>query len=169
MPLALHRHSPLSTLLLGCLLFAGCHSFSNFFSSNPEERAEEISAVFSSFPEETRHRILQGIVRLGDSPDMVYIAWGEPDRAVLLLAEDGVTKDVWTYVESADQPFPPRRHHRPPPPEKRPPPQRQHRPGPSGSLWGDESLTYQQAVFVDGAVSEITFRSNRPFRPRRRH
>lgn len=154
-------------LLLSCLLSLGCQSLPKLFSSNPEERAEEIPVVFSSLPEGIRRRLLQGIVRLGDSPDMVYIAWGEPDSTVLLLDEDGTTKDVWTYVESADQPFSRRRHHRPPPPEKRPP--RQRRSPPSNSLWNNEPRTYQQAVFVDEAVSEITLRSNRPVRPRRRH
>jgi len=61
-------------LLVVCVaaLLAGC--------STVVSRSQEKAAVFSTLDPETQTRLEQKVVRVGDSPDMVYIALGHPDR-----------------------------------------------------------------------------------------
>ena len=50
----------------------GCNSF--------ESRAKEKSEVFNSLPSRTQQRLEHGNIKVGDTPDMVYIALGDPDE-----------------------------------------------------------------------------------------
>jgi hypothetical protein len=57
---------------LALVAFAGC--------STIEKRIEEKSSVFASLDPQTQGRLQQGIVAVGDTTDMVYIALGRPDE-----------------------------------------------------------------------------------------
>ena len=78
----------LSLLALVSLLISGC--------STIENRIEEKSAVFNSLPSETQEQIKQGIVNVGFSPDMVYMALGRPDTIREKTTAAG-REIIWVY------------------------------------------------------------------------
>lgn len=73
---------------IALLLVAGC--------STVESRIEEKSAVFNALPIETQARIKQGLIDVGFTQDMVYIAMGKPDRVIDRAVEAGA-QTVWIY------------------------------------------------------------------------
>lgn len=75
----------LSLFLLG---LAGCSTF--------EKRADEKSAVFASLDSDAQEKLSQGIVELGYTPDMVYIALGSPDTKSERTTATG-TELTWVY------------------------------------------------------------------------
>lgn len=77
--------------LISCvaaLMLAGC--------STVQSRIEEKSAVFNALPAETQSRIQQGLIDVGYTPDMVYIAMGKADRVVERSTGEG-SETVWIY------------------------------------------------------------------------
>jgi hypothetical protein len=77
--------------LLSCLMalvLAGC--------STVQSRIEEKADVFNALPPETQARIRQGLIDVGYTPDMVYIAMGKPDRMRERSNAEGV-ESVWIY------------------------------------------------------------------------
>jgi hypothetical protein len=64
--------TPLLILTCLALIVTGC--------STVDSRIKEKSAAFETLDPQTQARLKQSIVRVGDSPDMVYIALGAPDR-----------------------------------------------------------------------------------------
>lgn len=73
---------------LAALVLAGC--------STVENRIEEKAAVFNALPSDTQARIKQGLVDVGYTEDMVYIAMGKADR-VIERASSGGNETVWIY------------------------------------------------------------------------
>jgi hypothetical protein len=74
------------------LALAGC--------STTASRIRERQAVFDSYPEPIQHNLRRGIIEVGYTPEMVFIALGEPDRKVEVATEDGVSQ-VWTWWKSS--------------------------------------------------------------------
>jgi hypothetical protein len=77
--------------LLTCivaLVLAGC--------STVQSRIEEKSAVFNALPAETQSRIQQGLVDVGYTQEMVYIAMGKADKVVERSTGSG-EETVWVY------------------------------------------------------------------------
>lgn len=52
--------------------------------------------VIETLPSEERERILAGEIAIGDSPEMVYLAWGLPDRKTSIVRDDEETES-WVY------------------------------------------------------------------------
>ncbi len=73
----------------GIWFAAGCASF--------ESRSEEKSYVFNELSAETKQRLKDGEILIGDTPDMVYIALGEPAEKRERITKDG-TETVWVYA-----------------------------------------------------------------------
>lgn len=77
---------------LGALVFtvvlAGCSTIDN--------RIQEKSDVFAKLDPVTQSKLKQGIIDLGFTPDMVYIALGKPDE-IRERTGDGGHKTVWKY------------------------------------------------------------------------
>ncbi|ATC62966.1 hypothetical protein CMV30_02740 [Nibricoccus aquaticus] len=73
---------------LAALVLAGC--------STVQSRIEEKSAVFNALPSETQSRIQQGLVDVGYTQDMVYIAMGRADKVVERATGAG-SETVWIY------------------------------------------------------------------------
>jgi hypothetical protein len=73
---------------LAGLVLAGC--------STVQSRIEEKSAVFNALPADQQARIQQGLVDVGYTQDMVYIAMGKADRVVERSTGSG-TETVWIY------------------------------------------------------------------------
>ena len=73
---------------LAALALAGC--------STVQSRIEEKAAVFNALPPDQQANIRQGLVDIGYTPDMVYIAMGKADRVVERATSEG-NQTVWVY------------------------------------------------------------------------
>jgi len=83
------RHSLISiAALAGAVCLAGCNSF--------QSRAEEKAAIFDTLPAATQQRLERGVIRVGDTQDLVYIALGYPDETREVTNADG-TQPLWIY------------------------------------------------------------------------
>lgn len=82
------RLPTLLPLLLTLLLLGGCNTF--------ERRAKQKADVFASLSPETRSRLENKTIHVGDTADMVYIALGSPDEKHVKSTATGETV-VWTY------------------------------------------------------------------------
>jgi hypothetical protein len=76
-------------LAAGALLIAaGCQTVDDRIRQNPQ--------VFAGLDFATQDKIRQGIIDLGFTPDMVYLALGEPDQRRESLTPDG-NRLTWIY------------------------------------------------------------------------
>jgi hypothetical protein len=82
------RFFSLITLVLTITLLAGCNTF--------ERRAQKKAEVFASLSPETRARLENKDIHVGDSTDMVYIAFGSPDETYVTTTAAGDTV-TWIY------------------------------------------------------------------------
>jgi hypothetical protein len=65
--------------------------------STPASRIDRNPAVFATFPPAVQENVRKGIVEVGYTTDMVFIAKGEPKRKYQRRTAEG-TFDVWSYV-----------------------------------------------------------------------
>ena len=85
-------------LVLAVVLFAGCNTF--------ERRAQEKSTAFSTLTPAQREQLEHGSISIGDTPDMVYIALGEPDEKRETTSAHG-HETIWIYNQyQRDPAFP---------------------------------------------------------------
>lgn len=87
----------LPLLLAAVLLLGACSTVSS--------RINEKAPVFYSLDANTRAKIAHGDVELGYTPDMVYIALGEPDLKRAQVSTTGGNTEQWiyqTYVDNFD-------------------------------------------------------------------
>ena len=79
----------LFTLTLLTLAFmVGCSTF--------ERRSQEKASTFASLAPEEREKLRRGVIDIGNTPDMVYIALGNPDEKHETTTADG-RETVWVY------------------------------------------------------------------------
>jgi hypothetical protein len=81
-------------LLAAALLLGACSTINS--------RINEKSDIYYSLDEATRAKLDQGNIDLGFTPDMVYIALGQPDSKRQRVTADGTT-DVWVYSTYYDR------------------------------------------------------------------
>jgi hypothetical protein len=74
--------------LFALLSFTGCQTV--------ETRIKEKPAVFASLDKTTQDRIMEGIIGIGYSEDMVYLALGSPDQIRESVTADKHTL-IWIY------------------------------------------------------------------------
>lgn len=79
---------PLAAAAAALLLLAGCNSFNS--------RARQMSAVYDQLPASEQQRLQRGAINVGDSPEMVYIALGNPDERRDTINADG-SRTTWIY------------------------------------------------------------------------
>ncbi|MDB6127038.1 MAG: hypothetical protein JWM35_934 [Verrucomicrobia bacterium] len=79
----------ISLTACGLVLLAGCHS-----STTTAMRMQEKSSLLTSLPEEQQKKISGGVVEVGYTADMVYVALGRPSR--VSVTTDGRV-GIWTY------------------------------------------------------------------------
>ncbi len=79
---------PLTLLLALMALAAGCSTF--------QGRATEKAVVFSALDPATQARLKEGLLQIGDTMDMAYIALGEPDEKRDQISAAGGAV-VWIY------------------------------------------------------------------------
>lgn len=77
-----------SLLIAACVAISGCSSIDN--------RIQKNSDTFMSLTAADQKRLRDGILAVGDTPDMVSIALGEPDRRMVLRGESG-DRTQWIY------------------------------------------------------------------------
>lgn len=75
--------------LAAAALIAGC-------AHTPDSRIQQNAEVFETFPAEVQETIRRGEVEVGYTPEMVYLALGEPDRKVTRRTADEV-REIWFY------------------------------------------------------------------------
>lgn len=76
---------PIALLLL---TLAGCDTF--------ERRSHEQANTFERLSPEERDKLKRGVIEVGNTPEMVYIALGRPDEKHESTKADG-TESVWIY------------------------------------------------------------------------
>jgi hypothetical protein len=76
---------PLLALLV---LLAGC--------STVDSRIQEKSGVFNALDADTQEQLRKGVVEVGHTTDMVYIALGRPDERRTVVTAAG-RDEVWVY------------------------------------------------------------------------
>lgn len=65
--------------------------------SSPETRIEKDPALYSSFPPDVQASVKAGKIGIGFTSQMVYVAWGKPDRKKEIIDEKG-KHEVWVYL-----------------------------------------------------------------------
>lgn len=70
------------------LLIVGCDTY--------DRRAKEKAATFESLSPEEREKLKRGVIELGNSFDMVYIALGRPDETRETATPEG-RETIWIY------------------------------------------------------------------------
>ena len=78
------------SLLLALVFLTGCAS------STIETRKQERSDAYSALPDESRSLVDQGRIKVGMSPDAVFIAWGKPSQILRGESSKGATT-TWLY------------------------------------------------------------------------
>lgn len=73
------------------LALAGC--------STTNSRIRKHQETFDALPESVQQNLRRGSIDVGYTPEMVFIALGEPDRKVDVVSEDGMAQ-VWTWWRS---------------------------------------------------------------------
>lgn len=66
--------------------------------ATPDYRIKKHPEMFAAFPPEVQAKVRQGQVDLGFTPDMVFIALGEPARKYTRRTTGGVN-EVWAYTQ----------------------------------------------------------------------
>ena len=84
------RHSVIKLVLAAsaAAFLAGCDTFSH--------RARQMSGVYDQLPASEQQRLQRGAINVGDTPEMVYIALGNPDERRDTLNADGA-HNTWIY------------------------------------------------------------------------
>jgi hypothetical protein len=82
------KRSFLVPLLLLSVAFAGCDTF--------DRRAQEKASTFEALAPEEREKLRRGVIEIGNTTDMVYIALGRPDETRETATEAG-RETVWIY------------------------------------------------------------------------
>jgi hypothetical protein len=82
------RLPPLIFALLALACLTGCNTF--------DRRAQQKADVFATLSPETRERLKNKSILVGDTPDMVFIALGKPDETQSATTAAGETI-TWIY------------------------------------------------------------------------
>ena len=80
----------LAFLLLSAFVLAGCAT------STVEGRKKERASTYASLPPEQKELVDQGKIKIGMTPDAVYLAWGAPAEVLEDETPDGHTT-TWAY------------------------------------------------------------------------
>jgi hypothetical protein len=70
------------------LVLAGCNTFNS--------RARQMSVVYDQLSPSDQQRLQRGAINVGDTPEMVYIALGNPDERRDRVTADG-SQTTWIY------------------------------------------------------------------------
>ena len=82
------------------LILTGC-------MTDAERRAERINnnqAIFLQLDSATQSRVSQGLISIGDTPQAVWLALGEPDKRTSDTTA-AVTVEVWQYCNSIPEEY----------------------------------------------------------------
>jgi hypothetical protein len=83
--------TPFFAVLIGAVaLLAGC--------STVQSRIEEKQHVYNTLDPQTQSKIREGVIDIGYTPDMVYMAMGQPDERRTKVTSDG-EEMTWIYSQ----------------------------------------------------------------------
>jgi hypothetical protein len=85
-----NRVKPFVLIWVCCLLAAGCAT------SNVQTRKQERLSAYTALSPEHREFVDQGKIKVGMSPDAIYIAWGAPSEVLENETAQGHTT-IWIY------------------------------------------------------------------------
>lgn len=85
------RVIPLAAAALAAVFFAGCET-----DGGIEARTREKSAVYATLKLSEKRFIGKGIIAIGFTPDMVYMAMGHPSKVESKEYPEG-RRELWTY------------------------------------------------------------------------
>ncbi len=68
--------------------------------STTGSRISAQQTVFDSYPEHVQQNLRSGVIEVGYTAEMVFIALGEPDRKAEVVTGDGVSQ-IWTWWTSS--------------------------------------------------------------------
>lgn len=89
-----HPFATLLLSLLAALMLAGCNTL--------DSRIKKNEALFRSLDPATQQKLRNKTVEIGYTPDMVYIALGDPTEKSVRTTEKG-TLMTWSYQNSYDE------------------------------------------------------------------
>jgi major membrane immunogen (membrane-anchored lipoprotein) len=78
-------------VITATLFLASCAGLDSRIKKNPE--------MFARLSAEQQSRVKEGKVQIGDSRDMVYLAFGQANRSYSRTTEHGVA-EVWAYTRT---------------------------------------------------------------------
>jgi len=86
----------------GCVRIAFCTAVAVTLvaCSTTGSRIRERQALFDSYPEHVQQNLRAGVIEVGYTPEMVLIAFGEPDQRREVVTGEGVAQ-VWTWWKSS--------------------------------------------------------------------
>jgi hypothetical protein len=67
--------------------------------STTSSRIRQHQEAFDAYPERVQHNLRQGVIEVGYTPEMVFIALGEPDRKVDVVSGEEAAQ-LWTWSRS---------------------------------------------------------------------
>jgi hypothetical protein len=85
------RIAPIALCTVVTIAWLGC--------STTNSRIREHQEAFDAYPERVQQNLRQGVIEVGYTPQMVFIAMGEPDRKVDVANGEEVAQ-VWTWSRS---------------------------------------------------------------------
>ncbi len=85
--------------LRGWLALLGATAIALAACSTTDSRIRRHQALFDGYPPEVQHNLRNGVIGIGYSPEMVWMALGKPDRRTEVQSGDG-TAEIWTYRKS---------------------------------------------------------------------
>ena len=68
--------------------------------SSTGSRIREHQDAFDRYPETVQQKLRNGVIEVGYTPEMVFIALGEPDRKVDVVTGE-VAAEIWTWWKSS--------------------------------------------------------------------
>jgi outer membrane protein assembly factor BamE (lipoprotein component of BamABCDE complex) len=77
-------------LIIVTLMVAGC--------STPASRIKKNPDLFASFPPEVQANVRKGVIEIGYTKGMVYLAFGRPNSIYERKTDMGIT-EVWSYTD----------------------------------------------------------------------
>jgi hypothetical protein len=83
-----------------CAVFCIAAALTLAACSTTSGRIRERQEAFDRYPERIQHNLRSGIIEVGYTAEMVYIALGDPDRKAEVVTGESIS-EVWTWWRSS--------------------------------------------------------------------
>jgi hypothetical protein len=96
------RRNAIPSLIYGAALVICSLLVSSCATSSVESRKQERAAAYSALSPEDRQLVDQGQIKVGMSPDAVFLSWGRPDEVLENETREGHAT-IWLYTGTVMQ------------------------------------------------------------------